>query len=152
MVSSVSLFTNNTFTNKSGLYRVNDGPSTRPPTLLNRISHLYCQSYQFFGQTAPAAQGLDCFWDECKCAGNLRILKFKKMYNDNNVLCRPHVNLPSSTFIKWGVVEPCTYRMVGAELEGVRRKHSDRKEPQEHEAANSWVLNMWVSCRDKEQI
>lgn len=45
---------------------------------LNGSSHLCCSSYQFFGQTTPAAQRLDGFWDECKCAGNLRILGGKE--------------------------------------------------------------------------
>lgn len=45
----------------------------------------------------------------------------------------------------------CTYRMVGTELEGVRRKNSDGKEPQEHETAHSRVLNVWVSCREKQR-
>lgn len=41
--------------------------------------------------------------------------------------------------IKLSVVGPgsCTYRMVGTELEGVGRKNSNSKEPQEHKAANS---------------
>lgn len=45
---------------------------------------------------------------------------------------------------------PRTYRMVGTELKGVWRKNSDSEEPQEHEAANGWVLNMWVSCGERE--
>ena len=43
-----------------------------------------------------------------------------------------------------------TYRVVGAELEGVRRKNGDSEEPQEHKAAYGRVLNMWVTCRERE--
>lgn len=43
------------------------------------LLHNYRSSYQFFWQTTPAAQSLDGFWDECECAGNLRILEWKKI-------------------------------------------------------------------------
>lgn len=36
------------------------------------------QSYQFLGQTPPAAQGLNGFWNESECARNFRILKDEK--------------------------------------------------------------------------
>lgn len=46
---------------------------------------------------------------------------------------------------------PHTYRVVGTKLKRVRRKNSDGEEPQEHEAANSRVLNMRVGCGEREQ-
>lgn len=46
---------------------------------------------------------------------------------------------------------PHTYRVVGTKLKRVRRKNGDSEEPQEHEAANGRVLNMWVGCGEREQ-
>lgn len=46
---------------------------------------------------------------------------------------------------------PHTYRVVGTKLKRVRRKNSDGEEPQEHEAADGRVLNMWVGCGEREQ-
>lgn len=43
-----------------------------------------------------------------------------------------------------------THGMMGAQLKGVRREHSNGKETQEHKAAHGRVLNMWVSCGESE--
>lgn len=104
------------------------------------------KSYQLFWQATPAAESLNGFWDECECAGNLGILELQKTYNDSNIWVK---GKNGSVFSHWPAVRravACTYGMMGTQLEGVWRKNGNSKKAQENKAANSRVLNMWVTC------